>query len=167
MHPPVTAYLSLGGNIDPGRWLPRAAQELLARFPGARFSPLYRSPAVGFEGEDFLNAAAEIHTDLSPEALIDALHGIEEQLGRRRDGPKFSARTIDIDLVLYADLVQNAPGRTRLPRPEVHDTAHVLKPILDLAPSARDPENGHPLSDLLQPMDLSGLHCIESAKWWA
>ncbi|MCB1561807.1 MAG: 2-amino-4-hydroxy-6-hydroxymethyldihydropteridine diphosphokinase [Xanthomonadales bacterium] len=161
----VTAFLSLGSNLSPQTHMPAAARVLASRFPGARFSPLYRSSAVGFDGPDFLNAAAAVETELSPEALAALLHGIEHELGRRRDGPRFSDRSIDIDLVLYGDLVQGGDGLIELPRPELRDAVHVLQPIIDLAPELRDPATGDLLSHLLGGLSNSVLERVELPEW--
>ena len=66
-------------------------------------SPVYRFPAVGFAGPDFLNLAVGLDTELEPFVLNDWLHGLEDRHGRRRDVPRFSDRTLDIDIVLYGD----------------------------------------------------------------
>ncbi|MEZ5463969.1 MAG: 2-amino-4-hydroxy-6-hydroxymethyldihydropteridine diphosphokinase [Lysobacteraceae bacterium] len=160
-----TAFLSLGSNLSPEIHMPTAARALASRFPGARFSPLYRSRAVGFDGPDFLNAAVAIETDLSPEELSVLLHAMEDGLGRRRDGPRFSDRAIDIDLVLYGDLVQCGDGLIELPRCELRDAVHVLQPIIDLAPELRDPATGDLLSHLLGGLSNSVLERATLPEW--
>jgi 2-amino-4-hydroxy-6-hydroxymethyldihydropteridine diphosphokinase len=141
------ALLSLGSNLEPERHLAAAAAALRARFPGVRFSPVYRVPAVGFEGPDFLNAGARLDTDLEPIALDAWLHALEDAQGRRRDVPRFSSRTLDVDLVLYDDCVLRGPGNLVLPRPDLHH-AFVLKPLVDVAPGALDPQSGRTLAEL-------------------
>ena len=143
------AYLSLGSNQDAPAHLARARRELEARFPGARFSPLYRTPAVGFDGADFLNAAAVIDCDLDILALDAWLHALEDAHGRRRDVPRFSDRPLDIDIVFYDALVFRGPGNLQVPRPELRH-AFVLKPLADLAPAFRDPVSGRTLDALWQ-----------------
>ncbi|KFN48159.1 2-amino-4-hydroxy-6-hydroxymethyldihydropteridine diphosphokinase [Arenimonas metalli] len=128
-----TAWLSLGSNQDADANLLAAADALRERFGAVRFSPVYRTPAVGFDGPDFLNAAAVIESDLDPFALNDWLHALEDRQGRRRDVPRFSSRTLDIDIVFYDDLVLKGPGNLELPRPELKH-AFVLKPLADLSP---------------------------------
>jgi 2-amino-4-hydroxy-6-hydroxymethyldihydropteridine diphosphokinase len=142
-----TAYLSLGSNQDPEAHLARAAGELRGRFGDLRLSPLYRTPAVGFEGADFLNAAAIVETELDPLALDAWLHALEDAHGRRRDLPRFSDRPLDIDLVFYDQLVLKGPGHLELPRPELRH-AFVLKPLADLAPDFRVPGDGRRLAEL-------------------
>ena len=128
-----TAYLSLGSNVEPERHLRAAVAALRARFGDVRLSPVYRTRSVGFDGTDFLNAAAVIDSDLDPFALNDWLHALEDRQGRRRDVPRFSSRTLDIDIVFYDELVLKGPGNLELPRPELKH-AFVLKPLADLSP---------------------------------
>lgn len=143
------ALLSLGSNIEPAAHLAAAARDLRDAFPGVRFSPVYRYRAVGFDGPDFLNAAAALDTALSPEALNDWLHALEDAHGRRRDVPRFSSRTLDIDLVFYDDLVREGPGNLKLPRPELKH-AFVLEPLAALVPQFVDPVSGKTLVALWQ-----------------
>jgi 2-amino-4-hydroxy-6-hydroxymethyldihydropteridine diphosphokinase len=141
------ALLSLGSNLDPQAHLQRAARELSERFPGARFSPVYRTPAVGFDGPDFLNAAAAIDSDLDVYALNDWLHALEDAHGRRREQPRFSSRPLDIDIVYFDARVLRGPGNLELPRPELQH-AFVLKPLADLCPEFVDPVRGRSLEEL-------------------
>jgi 2-amino-4-hydroxy-6-hydroxymethyldihydropteridine diphosphokinase len=142
-----TAWLSLGSNIEPGRHLLAAADALRERFGDVRFSPVYRTPAVGFEGPDFLNAAARVETDLGPQALNDWLHALEDAQGRDRSGARFSSRTLDLDIVLFDELVLEGPGHLQIPRKELQH-AFVLKPLFDLAPGLRLPTTGQSLAEL-------------------
>ncbi len=142
-----TAYLSLGSNQDAERHLSGAIAELRARFGEVRVSPAYRTPAVGFDGPDFINAAAVLETDLGPVALDAWLHALEDAHGRRRDQPRFSDRPLDIDLVFYDDLVLRGPGNLQLPRPELRH-AFVLRPLFDIAPDYREPVGGRRLAEL-------------------
>jgi 2-amino-4-hydroxy-6-hydroxymethyldihydropteridine diphosphokinase len=141
------AYLSLGSNQDAEAHLARAARELRERFGELRLSPLYRTPAVGFEGADFLNAAAIVETDLDPVALDAWLHALEDAHGRRRDVPRFSDRPLDIDIVFYDDIELQGPGNLQIPRPELRH-AFVLKPLAELAPDYRVPGDGRTLEQL-------------------
>ena len=142
-----TAWLSLGSNVEPERHLRSAAAALRERFGTVRFSPVYRTPAVGFAGPDFLNAAAAIDTGLEPQALDDWLHALEDAHGRDRSGPRFGSRTLDIDIVLFDDRVLDGPGHLRIPRDELRH-AFVLKPLFDLAPDLRLPTTGQSLAEL-------------------
>jgi len=132
------AYLSLGSNIEPERHLRAAIAELRARFGDVLVSPVYRSAAVGFDGPDFLNLAAAIDTDLDPPALDAWLHALEDRHGRRRDVPRYSSRTLDVDIVLYGDRVFKGAQNLEVPRAELMQ-AFVLQPLADIAPEAIHP----------------------------
>ncbi|HVT31649.1 MAG TPA: 2-amino-4-hydroxy-6-hydroxymethyldihydropteridine diphosphokinase [Rhodanobacteraceae bacterium] len=160
------ACLSLGSNIDPERHLAAAVAELRERFGELRVSPVYRSAAVGFDGPDFLNLAVGLDSDLDAPALDAWLHGLERRHGRRRDGPRYSSRTLDVDIVLFGETVMEGPGHLRIPRPELYE-AFVLVPLCDIAADARIPPEGRTVEELRRqleplpelervPLDLSG-----------
>ena len=132
-------YLGLGSNVDAERKLAAGVAALCRRFGEAECSPVYRSEAVGFDGDDFLNACCRIESDLGPEALKAWLTELEDEHGRRRDQPRFSDRTLDIDILLFGDRVGTF-GDLELPRGETLKYAHVLKPLADLAGDRRHPE---------------------------
>jgi 2-amino-4-hydroxy-6-hydroxymethyldihydropteridine diphosphokinase len=131
-------YLSLGSNVDPEKNLRAAIAELRAKFGAIDRSPVYRYPAVGFAGPDFLNLAAGIDTGLEPQALNDWLHALEDSHGRRRDVPRYSSRTLDVDIVLYGELVITGAQNLEVPRAELLQT-FVLQPLADIAPDAVHP----------------------------
>ena len=140
-------YLSLGSNEQPQHYLRAALDALRERFGVLSVSPAYRSTAVGFAGADFVNLAVGLSTDLSPAALNDWLHALEDRLGRRRDVPRYADRTIDVDIVLYDDLVAQGPGHLDIPRSELKH-AFVLKPMADIAPDVRHPVDGRTMREL-------------------
>jgi 2-amino-4-hydroxy-6-hydroxymethyldihydropteridine diphosphokinase len=140
-------YLSLGSNLEPRRHLVAAIAALRERFGEIDVSPAYRSHSVGFDGADFVNLAVGLDTDLSPEALNDWLHALEDRHGRRRDVPRYSDRTLDIDIVFYDALVIDGPGHLQLPRNELQH-AFVLQPIADIAPDFRHPVSGASMAEL-------------------
>jgi 2-amino-4-hydroxy-6-hydroxymethyldihydropteridine diphosphokinase len=142
------AYLSLGSNIEPEHHLNAAIGELRARFGAIDVSPAYRSAAVGFEGPPFLNLAIGIDTELDPVALDAWLHALEDRHGRRRDGPRYSSRTLDVDIVLFDDRVVRGPGHLEIPRAELAE-AFVLVPLAGIAAEARDPVSGRTVAELL------------------
>jgi 2-amino-4-hydroxy-6-hydroxymethyldihydropteridine diphosphokinase len=141
------AYLSLGSNVAPEWNLSSALRALRERFGALRVSPVYRTRAIGFEGPDFLNAAAVLDSDLDVHALNDWLHALEGAHGRDRGGPRFGDRPLDIDIVFYDDLVTEGPGNLRIPRDELRH-AFVLKPLVDIAPEFVDPLSGQTLAML-------------------
>jgi len=125
-------YLSLGSNIEPGKNLQAAIDELRGEFDRIVVSPAYRFPAVGFDGPEFVNLAVGIDTDLDVFALNDWLHALEDRHGRRRDVPRYSSRTLDVDIVLYGDRVISGRQNLEVPRAELLQT-FVLQPLADIA----------------------------------
>lgn len=141
------AYLSLGSNITPEENLRSAFVALRARFGAVVASKVYRFPAVGFDGPDFLNAAVVIDSDLDPFALNDWLHALEDAHGRDRSGPRFGDRPLDIDIVFYDDLVLEGAGHLQLPRDELK-YAFVLMPLAEIAPTFVEPRSRRTLAEL-------------------
>ena len=139
------AYLSLGSNDNPKHYLSAAIDALKAQFGDVALSPIYRTPAIGFEGPDFLNAAALIKTDWDVLKLDTWLHQLEDRHDRKRDVPRFSSRTLDIDIIYFDDLILSGPGNLCIPRPELKH-AFVLKPLVDIAPDFLDPVSGKTLA---------------------
>lgn len=142
-------YLSLGSNLEPHRYLRAALAELRERFGELIVSPAYRSASVGFDGAAFVNLAVGLDTALSPEALNDWLHALEDRHGRRRDVPRYSDRTLDVDIVFYDALVIDGPGHLQIPRHELQH-AFVLRPIADIAPDFHHPLYGVSMAELWQ-----------------
>ena len=140
-------YLSLGSNVEPHRHLAAAIDELRARFGPLAVSPAYRTCAVGFDGPDFVNLAVGLDTELPPGELNDWLHALEDRHGRRRDVPRFSSRTLDVDIVFYGQLVTEGPGHLQVPRDELRH-AFVLRPIADIAPDFVHPVSGRTMAEL-------------------
>src|SRR5579863_4018311 len=134
------AFVGIGSNVDPEQHVTQAVKLLRARFGKLHLSPFYRNPAVGFDGDDFLNGIAVFETSLSVAELVRALDRIELDCGRERGAARFAPRTLDLDLLLYGDLVTEAPAK--LPRKEILKYAFVLKPLADLAPDHRHPQTG-------------------------
>jgi 2-amino-4-hydroxy-6-hydroxymethyldihydropteridine diphosphokinase len=143
----VDAYVSIGSNIDREANIVSAVAALRARFGALQLSRVYDSPAVGFDGADFFNLVAGFQTSETASELVDALRDIERRHGRRRDGDSFDDRTLDIDLLLYGNMVSELPGLV-LPRDEITDQPHVLKPLLDVLPDGVDPRSGERLTFL-------------------
>lgn len=132
------AWISIGSNIAPERHVGDALELLAADFGRLVCSPVYRTPAVGFDGEDFLNMVVGIDTELPPQALARRLREIEDRCGRVRGGARFSARTLDLDVLTYDDRVL-AVDELVLPRPEILEQAFVLGPLADVAPDELHP----------------------------
>ncbi len=142
----IDAYLGLGSNQNAKRNMASGIAELRDAFGQVRISPIYRSPAVGFSGEDFLNAAAVVQTDMSVGELKAWLTALEDRHGRDRSQPKFSDRSLDIDILLHGDKVGDFDGLV-LPRDEILKYAHVLKPLADIAPKLKHPVTGQTFAE--------------------
>lgn len=141
------AWLSLGSNIEPEQNLRAALRELRGHFGELIVSPVYRFPAVGFDGPAFLNLAAGLDTDVGVVVFNDWLHALEDRHGRRRDVPRFSDRTLDIDIVLFGDRIVQGPGNLEIPRPELKH-AFVLKPLADIAAHVVHPVSGKAIGQI-------------------
>ncbi len=155
-----TAYLSLGSNIDAEKNIRSGISALHEAFETLELSPLYRSEAFGFEGGDFINLAARIETDLEPLALKQFLTDLEDRHDRNRNVPKFSDRTLDIDILLYDDLWLLSPA-LEFPRDEILEAPHVLKPLADLAPDLVHPALGKTLSILWKDSPFQNASLVE------
>jgi len=135
----ATVYVSIGSNIDKEKNIKNCLQELALNFSDLLLSPIYESESVGFEGDNFFNLVARFTTDLTVGELNQRLKVIEDNHGRERSGPKFSGRTLDIDILTYDNLVGDIDG-VQLPRDEITKNAFVLLPMADIAGSELHPE---------------------------
>lgn len=134
-------YVGIGSNIDRENSIRGAARELTAHYGRLTLSPVYESKAVGFEGENFFNLVAGFDSTESIEHVKQTLSRIESQFGRVRQDNCFSSRTLDLDLLLYGDLVRH-DDKVNLPHPDIRRYAFVLCPLADIAPDWRHPETG-------------------------
>ena len=136
------AYIGLGANLDQPVEQLRKAVSLLGIVNDARLvfvSPAYSSRPMGPQDQpDYVNAVAGLVTTLEPLELLDALQGIENQMGRVRDGERWGPRVIDLDLLVFAGVVMNGE-RLVLPHPGIHERSFVLYPLADIAPSLKVP----------------------------
>lgn len=149
------AYLSLGSNQEPERHLAAAVQALRETFGDIVLSDWVQTKAVGFDGPDFINGAAIIETGWDVYMLDAWLHALEDRQGRRRDVPRFSDRTLDIDIIFFDDLIIEGPGHLRIPRPELKH-AFVLGPLAQIAPDYVNPETGVSLAEDWRGFNASG-----------
>lgn len=145
-------YVAAGSNIEPERHLAMAVRELERQFPGIRFSRWYRNRAVGFEGEDFINLVAGFATDLPIAELLQVLHAIEALCGRPRAAPRWAPRSMDLDVLLYGDLVRQEP-HLKLPRPDLLKRAYMLGPLAELAPDLVHPTERRTIGELWRRFD--------------
>lgn len=147
-------YLGLGSNIDREKNLRGAVRALEEHFGDVLVSPVYESDAVGFEGDPFYNLVVAIDTDKTVGELAAELRAIEEAWGRDRRAPKFSSRTLDIDILTWGNACGEIDG-VSLPRDEILKHAFVLKPLADLAGNDRHPETIRPYAEHWEAFDQS------------
>lgn len=160
-------WISVGSNIARERSVRAALWELGRTFGELVVSPIYETPAVGFDGDPFLNLVVGVETDRRPGELHAMLREIEARHGRTRDGAKFSARTLDLDVLTYGDAVTTEGGKP-LPRDEILRYAFVLAPLADVAPDERHPQTGQRYADLWDGFgDSDGLRRLDDPAWLA
>ena len=136
----IQVFVGLGSNLDKEQQIPLAIAALRQAFGKLVISPIYQSPAVGFEGHDFWNLVVSFETNLSVMQLYDTLKALELSLGRQPNEPSFQNRLIDLDLLLYGDqVIELAAHKLRLPRKDVYLYPFVAKPLADLYPLGIDP----------------------------
>ncbi|MES2561735.1 MAG: 2-amino-4-hydroxy-6-hydroxymethyldihydropteridine diphosphokinase [Pseudomonadota bacterium] len=160
-----SAFIALGSNLRDPQAQVRSGFEALAMLPQtrlARVSSLYHSSPVGYlDQPDFINAVAQIETALSPRELLDELLQIERGAGRLRDFPN-APRTLDLDLLLYDDIVCETTALT-IPHPRMHERAFVLAPLAEIAPQIEVPGRGR-VAELLAHVDIAGVTKIRTAE---
>jgi 2-amino-4-hydroxy-6-hydroxymethyldihydropteridine diphosphokinase len=148
------AWLGLGSNVDAVSHIRAGIRELERDFENVSLSPVYSSAAVGFEGHDFINLVARVETGMPPLELRQYLRNLEDRFGRKRQVAKFSDRTLDIDILLYDDLVVFSP-LLEIPRAEILKFAHVLKPLADLDPDLHHPFELRSMADIWKDSGLN------------
>lgn len=141
-------YISIGSNIEPARHVRLAITALHEYYGKLIISSVYESEAIGFAGDNFYNLVVAYDTEQSVAEVNRILHEIEDRYGRQRSGPRFSARTIDLDLLLYDDLVLQE-DKLVLPREEILQNAFVLWPLAEIA------------ADVMHPLE----HKVMSVLW--
>ncbi len=146
-------YISLGSNIARERHIRAGLDALQAEFGPLTVSRVFESAAVGFAGRPFYNLVVGADTKLALSPLCQRLRDIEFAHGREPDAKKYSPRTLDLDLLLYGDLVCEAPAV--LPRGEILTNAFVLWPLAELAPTLLHPVDGRTLGELWDCYDKS------------
>ncbi len=155
-------YISIGSNIEPRRNIVAAIAALREKFSPITASPVYESSPVGFEGNDFLNLVVAFDTPCPLEDVKNTLAAMEKQFGRKDSDKGFCSRTLDLDLLLYGNMIRH-DDQFDLPRAEISEHAFVLKPLSDIAPNLKHPETGQTLAQMwlefsspgrLRPMPL-------------
>ncbi|MFB2920548.1 MULTISPECIES: 2-amino-4-hydroxy-6-hydroxymethyldihydropteridine diphosphokinase [Aerosakkonema] len=156
--------IGLGSNLGDSRAILESALEILHQTPGISLlarSNWYQTQAVGPPQPDYLNAAAVLQVYMSPQQLLDRLLEIEAKFGRiRRE--RWGPRTLDIDLLLFDDIILNTPT-LQLPHPGMRERAFVLVPLAEIAPDWIEPVSGKTIAQLLQAVDCSGVRRLTLA----
>jgi 2-amino-4-hydroxy-6-hydroxymethyldihydropteridine diphosphokinase len=144
-------YVSVGSNIERQRNIATALQVLTEVYGELQLSSVYESAAVGFDSEPFYNLVLGFSTQQSPQAVQQQLHVIEDRCVRQRTA-SLSARTLDLDLLLYDDRVM-ADGKLVLPRDDINRYAFVLRPLAEIAGTVRHPVTGVTFADMWAAFD--------------
>lgn len=149
-----TGYISIGSNIDKEAHIPCCLNRLTQLFGPLTISSIYESAAVGFVGSVFHNLVVGFDSTLSAKEVAIILRHIELEHGRSRQAQKFSSRTLDLDLILYGDLIISDDGLS-LPRAEIEQYSFVLEPLAEIAGSMKHPISGITYSELWAAADKS------------
>jgi 2-amino-4-hydroxy-6-hydroxymethyldihydropteridine diphosphokinase len=156
-------FVAAGSNVEPERHLTLACHELKRLFGEMRISPWYRNRAVGFEGDDFINFVVGFETQWAVREVIARLREIETLCGRPRDAPKWAPRSMDLDILLYDDLVCE-DAQFKLPRPDLLKRAYMLRPMADIAPHVMHPTAHATIGELWERFDRDA-HVMERVEW--
>lgn len=158
----ATVFISLGANLgDRAAAIQRAVGELTVLGPVEAVSPIYETEPVDYvEQPLFLNAVVRLRTTRPPEDVLATLHLIEQQAGRERT-LRYAPRPLDLDLLIYDDLIRDEPVLT-LPHPRLHERAFVLVPLHDLAPNLAHPRLKQTIGEL-----LGGLASTAGVRWYS
>ncbi len=152
-------YISVGSNINAEYHVCAGINALREMYGAITTSIVYESDAVGFDGDNFYNLVVKAIVDETVETVVSNLRKIEDNFNRDRSGPKFSSRTLDLDLLLYDDLILNQP-HLELPRAEITKNAFVLLPLSELAADVLHPIEKKSIGQLWQEYDK------ESQQLW-
>jgi 2-amino-4-hydroxy-6-hydroxymethyldihydropteridine diphosphokinase len=158
VHPAHSVHISVGSNLGDKLARCRWGIAQVAALPETRLlaqSPFYRTAPVDYLEQDwFVNAAIKVATDLKPQSLLAALQEIQREAGRTTDKIRFGPRLLDLDILLYDDLVIDLPGLI-LPHARMHKRHFVLKPLCDIDPKVLHPVLGQPMDRLLAELDVT------------
>jgi 2-amino-4-hydroxy-6-hydroxymethyldihydropteridine diphosphokinase len=158
----VPVFIAAGSNVEAYRNLASALSELEREFGALTVSHAYRNAAVGFGGPDFINLVAGFRTRLGVREVVERLRHIETLCGRARSAPKWASRPMDLDILLYGELVCDEPG-LKLPRPDLLRRAYMLGPLAEIAPAFRHPTANTSIGELWARFDRAShpLHRVE------
>ncbi|MGF1482586.1 MAG: 2-amino-4-hydroxy-6-hydroxymethyldihydropteridine diphosphokinase [Cyanophyceae cyanobacterium] len=150
--------IALGSNLGNSRATVAQAVQALSQTPGVEVqqcSSWYRTAPVGPPQPDYINGCAVLAVELNPQQLLEALLMVEQKLGRERR-VRWGARTLDLDLLLFEDLILETPS-LQIPHPRMRERGFVLVPLAEIAPDWVDPVTGMAIAQLVQAVDCSGI----------
>jgi 2-amino-4-hydroxy-6-hydroxymethyldihydropteridine diphosphokinase len=156
-------YVAAGSNIDPLPHLRQALEAMQDIFGPLRISPAYRNKAVGFSGADFVNLVVGFGTAAPVGQVREQLQRIESLCGRAPHAPKWAARSIDLDILLYGDLICDESGLL-IPRPDLLRRPYMLKPMADIGPDVEHPLEKKSLRQLWKEFDGEGHEMTEMGQ---
>jgi len=161
-------YVGIGSNIDRERHIGQGLAALRREFGGLTVSSVYESEPVGFNSDLFYNLVVGFNSDLDARQIWQRLRAIEISLGRPVASQKHTARTLDLDLLIFGDLIIN-DGQLKLPRQDIDLYAFVLAPLAEIAPGQKHPVHRQSYAELWRQMDKSQVtqRCLGKPQWLA
>lgn len=147
-------YVSAGSNVDRRKNIRSSIKALEKEFGPLDLSEVYETESVGFSGHDFFNLVIGFNTKLNPHLVVEKLHQIEDDHGRKRGGSKFNDRTLDLDLLTYDNQILDQKGLV-LPRDEILKYAFVLGPLAELAGEQMHPVENKTYQQLWNEFDAA------------
>ncbi|AFY55987.1 2-amino-4-hydroxy-6-hydroxymethyldihydropteridine pyrophosphokinase [Rivularia sp. PCC 7116] len=157
------SVIALGSNIGDSLTILEAAVKTLHKIPGitgSMKSSWYQTKAIGPPQPDYLNGCISLRADIEPFKLLEILLQIENQFGRERK-QRWGARTLDLDLLLYDDLILHTPT-LQIPHPRMTQRAFVLVPLAEIVPHWIEPISGRTIKELLDDVDCSDVCLLTS-----
>jgi 2-amino-4-hydroxy-6-hydroxymethyldihydropteridine diphosphokinase len=161
----VPAAIALGSNLGNSLETLESSLALLDKIAGIRVvarSRWYVTAPIGPPQPDYLNGCARLETELTPPALMQTLLQVEGEFGRvRRE--RWGARTLDLDLLLFDDVILETPDLT-IPHPRMVERAFVLVPLVEIAADWIEPKTGQSIAQLVQTVDCVGVHPLQTVS---
>ena len=151
--------IALGSNLGDSHAILNSALATLATVPQITLqacSSWYQTKAIGPPQPDYINGCALLQVNISPQELLETLLAIENSFGRVRTEQSWAARSLDLDLLLYDDLILDTPTLT-IPHPRMRERAFVLVPLAEIAPNWIEPVSGRAIAELVKDVDCSGV----------
>jgi len=157
----ILTAIALGSNLGNSQETLKLALETIANIEGItikKYSSFYQTAPIGPEQPDYINACALLETTLEPNQLLETLQNIENKFGRVRQ-ERWGARTLDLDIIIYGDLILNTPDLI-IPHLLMNERAFVLIPLAEIAPDLIEPKSGLTINQLLAKIDQTGVKLI-------